>query len=432
MDTVLEELYATLDARSRPEEVADLILSSPRIRLTKSQRAVLERAARHSWRRTGGFSSMTDDFARPVGAERQLATLGRLFDGGLPADALDPGELRRAAARAGEQIRWSPGETDFLDDRLTRAGRAAAGIDLPKRQYNRRWRFLVRLSAKIDRIDTELRKRELMLVGRSGLAADITLERFRADPDAAAFVAYFVARRNLRRQFTLSGKTSPFDQVAEMLLGRCRPASTDWWMISRAYGAPEVVARLTPYEQGELLGRWSALMRGAAGILADRWFPDVDRSAMIVRRGMDSSTWNTVAQAYNTARAGWLTAVAALGAESLLDVACPGKAMRLMAGDLAAWHSSTGGGVDPDTLVWATLPLPWEVLSGEASCTRETVAAACRAQGVDPERRGWTAPRATGVVARFTPTPELVHGVAVRDPLWAAVLRRSGAYSGKR
>jgi hypothetical protein len=153
---------------------------------------------------------------------------------------------------------------------------------------------------------------------------------------------------------------------------------------------------------------------------------------MIVRRGMDSSTWNTIAQAYNTARAGWLAAVAALGAESLLDVACPGKAMRLMAGDLAAWHSVSGSGVDPDTLVWAALPLPWEVLSGEASCTRETVAAACREQGVDPERRGWTAPRATGVVARFAPTPELVHGVAVSDPLWAAILRRSGAYSGKR
>ena len=88
-------------------------------------------------------------------------------------------------------------------------------------------------------------------------------------------------------------------------------------MISRAYPVPEVIARLSPRERGELLGRWFALMRGAAGILARIWDPAVDRSEMIVRRGMDSSTWNTVAQAYNNARAGWLSAIAASGAEEI-------------------------------------------------------------------------------------------------------------------
>ena len=50
---------------------------------------------------------------------------------------------------------------------------------------------------------------------------------------------------------------------------------------------------------------------------------------------------------------------------------------------------------------------------------------------MDPERSGWTAPRAHTAIARFRPTPELVHGVAVSDPLWAMALRRARVFSGK-
>jgi hypothetical protein len=103
-----------------------------------------------------------------------------------------------------------------------------------------------------------------------------------------------------------------------------------------------------------------------------------------------------------------------------------------MAADLAYWHRSAGSDVDPDTAVWAALPLPWEVLNGEASCTRSLVEQTCRRFGVDPRKRGWTAPRATGGVARFEPTPELVHGVSIADPTWATLLRNAGAFSGKR
>jgi hypothetical protein len=120
-----------------------------------------------------------------------------------------------------------------------------------------------------------------------------------------------------------------------------------------------------------------------------------------------------------------------MGADELLDVACPGKVMRLMAADLAYWHRSTGGDVDPDTAVWAGLPLPWEVLSGQAVCTRATVAQTCATFKVDAQRKGWVAPREHAVVAVFRPTPELVHGVSVADPIWAGLLRRAGVFSGK-
>jgi len=431
----LQQLHRSLDGRWRPEEVADLILAGFRDDLDQRGQVVLERAAKHSWRRQSWWSSMPDNFPRPAGAGRQLDTLAHLFmrdRAELAYAEDDPDALRLVAAGAGESIHWVAAHTDFLRDRLSRPARAAHGIDVPKRQYNRRFRFLVRLARKVERLEAELRKRELMLVGRSGLAADITAERFLADPAAACFVAYFTARRNLRRQFSLDGRANPYDEIAEVLHQRCLAnPDADWWMISRVYPTPEVVARLSWQEKGELIGRWSALMRGAAEILARAWAPTIDRRTMIVKRGMDSSTWNTVAQAYNTARAGWINALAAAGALDLLDAACPGKVMRLMAADLAQWHRSSGSDVDPDTAVWAELPLPWLVLSGEAACTRETVEEMCRRYGVDAAKRGWTAPRQAGSVAVFEPTPELVHGVSVADPVWAALLRRAGVFSGK-
>jgi hypothetical protein len=106
--------------------------------------------------------------------------------------------------------------------------------------------------------------------------------------------------------------------------------------------------------------------------------------------------------------------------------------MRLMAADLAWWHQASGGDVDPGTVVWALLPLPWEVLRGTRRCTAADVRAACARAGLDAAASGWTAPLPDGAPAVFTPTQDLVHGIAVADPAWAAVLRRAGAFSGKK
>src|SRR5437762_1117059 len=102
---------------------------------------------------------------------------------------------------------------------------------------------------------------------------------------------------------------------------------------------------------------------------------------MIVRKGNDSSTWNVTAGAWNRAREGWIAIVYAMGMEAILERQCLGKVLRLMAADVAAWHRATGGDVDPDTRVWAALPLPWNVLTGEAECPRERVEAVCRQYG---------------------------------------------------
>ncbi|MDF2708531.1 MAG: hypothetical protein K0R62_4183 [Nonomuraea muscovyensis] len=426
----LVELHESLDRRYRPEDVADLVLRALDGRLSRRERVVIGRAARHSSRGTAWFSSMSADYARPVGGARQVAAATRLFERSAEVDPDDPESLLEFAATMGRDIRWTPARTDFLADRLDRSARDAAGLDLSKRQYNRRFRMLRRLAAKAGTLGVEQDKRRLLMVGVTGFGADIPQERFTADPVAACFVAYYTARRKVRREFSLSGRDNPFDEIASLLLARCGER-TDWWMIAQVRATPDVLARLGGEERGRLLGQWSAVMRHSAGLLRDRWRPGTDRTQMIVRLGDDSTTWNNLAVAYNAARAGWLACLASMDALDLLDVACPGKAMRLMAGDLAAWHRDTGGGVDPGTAVWAALPLPWEVLDGTATCTRSDVHSACRAAGLDPERSGWTAPAPRRGVAVFRPTPELVHGVSVADPVWASLLRRAGVFSGR-
>ncbi|NAS21584.1 hypothetical protein GT755_07790 [Herbidospora sp. NEAU-GS84] len=435
MTSPLVELHSTLDRRYRPEDVAELVLRVLDPSLEPRERAVIERAARHSHGRRGYASSMGDDFARPVGGSRQLAATARLFEEpSFAAAAADsPSALAAVASAAGERIGWAHDRHDFKADRLSRAERAAAGMDVSKRQYNRRFRALGRLAAKADKLADEQDLRRLLLIGRSGFASTITLERFRADPAAACFVAYFAARRNLRREFSLDGRDNPFDEIAQLLLARCEAnQGTDWPMVASVYGRPSILARLTDAQRGEMLGQWTSVMHECGQRLERIWTSTpFDRKSMIVKRGDDSSTWNTVAQAYNGARAGWLACLTSMGALDLLDAACPGKVMRLMAADLAWWHQASGGGLDPNTRVWASLPSPWDVLTGRAVSTRADVEQACAAANLNPHESGWTAAPATHQVATFEPTPELVHGVTVADPVWASLLRRAGVFSGR-
>ncbi|NET36679.1 MAG: hypothetical protein F6K19_32400 [Cyanothece sp. SIO1E1] len=55
----------------------------------------------------------------------------------------------------------------------------------------------------------------------------------------------------------------------------------------------------------------------------------------------------------------------------------------------------------------------------------------CQKHNINPAKKGWTVPRPSGQPVAFTPTPELVHGVSVSNPMLAKVLRDSGFFSGK-
>ncbi|MET9627857.1 hypothetical protein ABZX92_10375 [Lentzea sp. NPDC006480] len=425
----LDRLYDSLDARLRPEDVAALVLEA-QPSLTHREREVVQYAAAHASRRHG-FSAVD---ARPVGATHQVAAARFLFgvDGGV-VDVDDPISVLEFAAAVGSEIDWNPAHTDFLTDRLNRDARDAAGIELSKRQYNRRFRMLRRLSAKVSRMERARKMRDTTLFAAPGFVGAVDRARFRADPDAACFIAYFTALRELRREFVLESRANPFDLVADVLFARCAArGGTDWPMIALTCPAPDVLSRLRPEQLGRLLGMWSAATRSIASSLAALWqSASIDKATMIVRQGVDSSTWNALAGVYNTARAGWIACLHAAGLTSLIEHAWPGKVMRVMAGDLAAWHQEPGGSLHPDTSVWSRLPLPWDVLDGTVACSRADVEAACREQRVEPEKSGWTAPRTHRAIARFRLTPELVHGVAVSDPLWAMMLRRAHVFGGQ-
>jgi hypothetical protein len=434
----IENLYESIDSRLTPEAVCALILDVNGHRLLPAQRRILARVADT---RAAVYTSMSDDFTRPVPLEHKVRKLAELLGLNLSEDTVahlagDPwrllGELRALAPFVG----WHPG-SDYRS-RLNSEQRAALPRTMGGRRYNRIVRHMLRTQEAAKRMQHQIMLRQLVMVSRSGLAYGITVEEMHADVDAACFVAYWASQKNRRRQFTLAGRDNPFDTIAQILLERCttRP-DTDWWMIARAYPHPAVVARLSDERQGELMGHWFGFMSLGATMLKDlraAW-PEhaqrMDLRRMIVQPGMDSSTWNTVAAAYNAARTGWINSLGAAGALDLLNVACPGKAMRLMAADLAGWHQTTGGDVDPQTAVWSLLPMPWDVLNG-APCPAELVEFVCRRVGVDPHAAGWTSPRQhNGQVAEWKPTPELVHGVEIADPLWAGLLRRAGVFSGR-
>jgi hypothetical protein len=122
-------------------------------------------------------------------------------------------------------------------------------------------------------------------------------------------------------------------------------------------------------------------------------------------------------------REGWFALMYDLGMLDAIEQMCPGKVLRLMAADVAWWHRLSGGGLHQDTSVWRELPRPWDVLAGHAACPRSLVESVCDKFGLDPIKSGWSAPKPDRTIERFTPTPELVHGVAVASPILAAVFR---------
>jgi hypothetical protein len=428
-DVALAQLHQSLDQRRRPEDVASLCGVVLANQLDKRERLVLGRAARHSDSGPLSWSLMSSDWERPVGCAAQVATVAALFGEGDTPDPDDLDAVRAWAVRLGERVGWAAGDAKLPD----RQAAAALGWSGSRRNYVRRWKALGHLTDKAGRLERSAQRRHLAVLGRSGMASQVGLDEFRRDPDAACFMAYFTARANVRRAFSLDGKANPMDEVAGMLFDRLGPES-NWSMVASVLPTSTVLDRLSERQSGELVGRWHRAMREAADVLGelDRSNP-VDRHGMVVRRGNDSATWNLAAQSYNKARDGWMNALHSAGISVALESYCPPKAMRLMAADLIAWYRLSGRDpVAPDVKVAALLPPAWDVFSGAATCSRADVVAACKRVGLDPVKSGWAGRRARRGRAVFEPTPELVHGIAVRDPLMADMLRRGGAWSGKR
>ncbi|GHO85865.1 hypothetical protein [Dictyobacter formicarum] len=432
----MDKLFQSLHQRRRPEDVAQLILEQLTGRLNGQQKAILQNAAQGSLKqRFLTYTSMLEDFAKPVGLARQVAVAGNLFNiPPLAADQCDnPTLVENYIHQVNQQIKKDFGRNDFKAHRLNHEAREAAGMDISRRRYNKLFRILTRMEAKLQTLINEWKKLELTKIGKSGFSSRITWEMFSADKNSACFIAYYVARCNLRSEFTIAGQQRPYDEIADMLFSRCQNSSTtNWWAIAHVYPDQNVLLHLSDEQKGNLLGKWFSVLQEIAGLLKETWEKSkIKRETMVVRPGNDSSTWNTMASAWNRARDHWVALIYALGMEEILDKVWPGKVLRLMAADVVAWHYRSGGKLDPNTDVWKELPLSWEVLAGTSTCTRQMVEEVCHKHGLDPEKSGWTTPRPRKIVAKFRPTPELVHGVTIENPYLATFLRKAGVFSGK-
>lgn len=443
----LQTLYRTLQLRKRPEDVAEMIESLMGSSLTKRELALLKKASRNSLKRSvWQYTSMLQEFALPVGAMKQInktLTLFRLDKENFSVDYDDPAQIRDFLATVSPLIGKEVGENSFQNDRLNGAGRAAAGLDWSKRQYNKRFRLLVRLEKKRLQIIRMQTKSEHQQMAKNSLARRITWEEFSKDIATACFIAYYTAKCNQRSEFTISGQARAFDEIANMLFKVAtgsqkglrsfekRVNTANYWAMAFVFPDPRVLKKLTEHQKGMLLGIWTTELGKVAEFLEDLWNQNnINRKTMIVRKGNDSSTWNHAAGAWNKARTAWLNLIYAMNMEFVLDEMCVGKCMRLIAGDLAFWHQAVGNAPEPNTLVWNKLPLPWKVLQGKATCTRNDIIRACRRAGANASLSGWISPQLHDV-SRYRPTPELVHGVQVENPYLAEVLKKHRVFSGK-
>lgn len=429
-------LHATLARRDTPEAVAELIGRELPPDLANRLKGPLSARVAASIKNRFGWSSMPTVFrepVRPAASLHKVRELAQLFLNARLPESDDPDEVEHLIVEINGLIHKRPGAISFKEDRLDRSQRKEAGLRLSRRRYDKLFRLVGRLEIKLSKLKREQAKHRLLLVAKAGLSSDLAVEHFGKSLPTAAFVAYYTARMKLRSEFTVSGQQKPFDDLAAALLRLCEDdPDTNWHAIAHIFPRADVLARLTEQQKGALLGRWFSILSELAERLEYAWQrTDIDLANMIVRRGNDSSTWNLFAGAWNRARDHWIALVEALGMDGLLDKMLPGKVMRLMAADVAAWHRREGGDIHPDTQVWRTLPKPWDVLRLEAQCDRLSIEAACARVGLDPVKSGWSAARPRTTVQEFRPTPELVHGVNVGNPFMAAFLKRLGAFSGR-
>jgi len=445
----IEQLFQTLKERKRPEDVAEMVIELTKDNLTTNERLLLEKVAKGSLaRNVFGYTSMLQSFAEAKGAGKQITKAIEIFqlDNKNKSDYNNQKDIEDFINFVSPIIHKTAGKNDFKVDRLNKSQRKESGLDLSKRNYNKKWRLLSRIETKLLKFIRESKKVEFQKIANHGLVHSLDFSNFSSDINTACFIAYYNSRCNLRSVFTNQSQERPFDEISEMLLNRCKGedrkkidfftntktlSNTNWWAIAHIYTSQEVLSNLTDEQKGLLLGKWTTILQEIAELLDEVWsVSNINRETMVVKRGNDSTTWNNTAGAWNKARDNWMNLIYSLGLDYILEEICFGKVLRLMAADVVAWHFSSGGKLDPNTEVWNKIPLPWEVFQNKAVCNKELVIKYCKMTGLDPEKSGWIAPRIHGI-AEFKPTPELVHGVVVSNPYLATVLKRHRYFSGK-
>lgn len=431
-------LFLSLSKRHTPENVAHVIRLWKGLQFTASEAKVLYSVAsdQPAW--------MPTEFRSPVKPDRQISVAQELFEkpypkstpsNDCPVSAMqdDVETLQGYLQVLLPTIKKVAGSNSFKYDRITR--KEFKALKLSRRGYNKMFRFLVRLEKKVAKYGIEVRKYIAVLTSKAGQAHTVTYEEFSENKYAACFMAYYSARAKRRSVFTNKSQDKPFDTLSDTLLKKALEEGGHKAMLGVAKVMPhaDVLDKLREEDKLSLLSASLWNLYELAAMLKSVWETSkFDREKMIVSRGDDSSTWNALAGAWNSCRSAWVALNYSLGLDSAVEKMCLGKVMRLMAADVAYWHRASGGDVDPDTKVWASLPAPWEVLVEGKDCTAKKVEAMCDKYKVDARKKGWISPPPDKrKVVEFKPTPNLVHGVAVSSPELAILLHKAGVFSGK-
>lgn len=416
----LEFLYKTLQGRYIPEYVYDSIKEDyPANKMSRR------------W-----YSYMSTEFQKPQPISGPVNTLRAIL--GFPPvqeeDCRDIKKIRFLLLSARSRVGMNAYHTDYKNDRLNREQRKELGVDLSRRQYNKIFRLVSRIEQEANDLEHQWLLFRLGRFAKTSFASQISWEDFSADEASAAFTAYYTANLGRRSTFTAGKQARAFDEIAAGLLDRVSQSPHPRWnVVAAVFPREDVLSHLNQEELFNLLLRSYNILKITSELLRLTVLKsNINTSTMIVHGGNDSSTWNVLAGAWNRARDFWMAVVVALGQEESFNYFLPGKVMRLMAGDVARWHTAIGGGLDPDTCVWAELRKPWNVMSGMELCSRLEIEETCKKYNIDPVKSGWSYPRSRNKIAPVVPTPELVHGIEVRNPELALWFRKIGIFSGQK
>lgn len=312
-----------------------------------------------------------------------------------------------------------------------REDRCARNIPYTRREYRRLQHAMTAWRTSIPHYIHYRTTCNAAIENGAGLYQYIANDTWIHNPISALCAAYIAARGHRRMLFTNGPQSRRWDTLADDLVNMARHAGESLEAIAWVNPRAEVLNDLPESTVRTMMQTWSATMHQHAATLKNLSQDGALLAPlMITCRGMDSTGWNLVAEAYNNARSAWLTCIYRLGLHQYpwfnTTINIPGKCMRVMAADVYYYHQDSGNNIDPDTKLWNALPKPWE--PDAKSLTKEKIAQEATRLGVP--LKGWVQPVPKGLnIEAPSLTPTTLHGVCIASDAYD-ILRTIGAYAG--
>lgn len=305
------------------------------------------------------------------------------------------------------------------------------GVGVSVAQFKKQLKFLTRLEGKVGTKQDVLNVRTAQLQSKSRFG--YTIDATKLDDVSLAFVAYLASRANRATKFILGEQSRAFDEASTLLEGLL-PADANWGEIVKVKPTKTIFSKLSSVQLTEYINvahKQLVWLSGELETLYATNIPEQTHESMVVTRGVNSSKWNAYAGAYNTIRAGWVSAVHTAGLSKLFDEYLPGKMVRLMAADLIRWNSYFGRTVHEDTELFNALPKPWDVIKGDAVLTRQQIlSVADKIGATSVVENGWVDSRTRRDDETPTVDPTLLHGIVVKNETIKSVLKKAGVFKG--